>query len=50
MDISMQDTKLTSEMEITSIRISMRLRSALLKLGKKGDSYEDIIWRLLKNG
>jgi predicted CopG family antitoxin len=34
----------------TTIQISEELRDALKDLGKKGESYEDIIWRLVKEG
>jgi len=32
----------------TTIGITIKLKEELEKLGKKGDTYEDIIWRLLK--
>ena len=32
----------------TTIQISEKLKNELMALGKKGDTYEDIIWRLLK--
>jgi hypothetical protein len=33
----------------SSIQVSEDLRNALKDLGKKGESYEDIIWRLIKD-
>lgn len=35
-------------MEYTTIRVSKKLIDELKKLGKKGETYEDIIWRLIK--
>lgn len=32
----------------TTIGVSFKLHDTLAKLGKKGDSFEDILWRLLK--
>ena len=32
----------------TTIQVSYELKGELDKKGKKNDSYEDIIWRLLK--
>ena len=32
----------------TSIKVSVVLRDALRKLGSKGESYEDVIWRLVE--
>lgn len=32
----------------TTIKISKELKERLNALGRKGDTYEDIIWRLLK--
>jgi len=32
----------------TTIQISEELRNVLKDLGKKGESYDDIIWRLVK--
>lgn len=32
----------------TTIQISTELRDLLKSLGKKGESYDDIIWRLVK--
>ena len=32
----------------TTITVTKELKTALEDLGKKGDRYEDIIWRLLK--
>jgi len=34
--------------ENTTIQISIKLKEELEKIGKKKDTYEDIIWRLLK--
>ena len=34
--------------EYTSIRITKKLRKALQNIGKKNETYEDIIWRLLR--
>ena len=31
----------------TSLRISKKLRDALMNMGKKSQSYEDIIWSLM---
>ena len=33
----------------SSIQVSEELRNALKDLGKKGESYEDIIWRLIRD-
>ena len=33
---------------LTSIQISQETKNKLVKLGNKGDSYEDIILKLLK--
>lgn len=33
----------------TTIQISIKLREALKQLGKKGDTYEHIIWELIEN-
>ena len=35
------------QQESTSLRVSMRLKNALKKLGAKDETYEEIIWRLL---
>lgn len=32
----------------TTIKVSVELQEKLKQLGKKGDTYEDIIWRLLE--
>ena len=32
----------------TTIAISFKLHDALAKLGRKGDTVEEILWRLLK--
>ena len=32
----------------TTIEISFKLRDKLMKMGKKGETYENIIWRLIK--
>jgi hypothetical protein len=34
--------------EITTIQISRKLRQMLAGIGAKGDTYESILWRLLK--
>jgi hypothetical protein len=34
-------------MDITSIKVSKELRDRLKDMGKKGETYEDIIWRLI---
>ena len=34
-------------MNKTTISISERLRGELMKLGKKGETYEDIIWKIM---
>ena len=36
-------------MNITTIRMSKELRNKLKDLGKKGETYEHIIWNLLKH-
>lgn len=33
---------------MTTIQISERLRDKLKEMGKKGDSYEDVIWGLVE--
>ena len=33
----------------TTIEISFELRDRLKEIGKKGDTYEQIIWKLLEN-
>ena len=38
-----------AERELTSIQISKETKALLDKLGAKGDSYEDIIIRLLES-
>lgn len=35
--------------ETTTIKISTELRDKLKELGKKGETYEEIIMKLLKN-
>ena len=37
------------ESELTTIRVTKGLRNALKELGKKGETYEEILWRLIKN-
>lgn len=34
--------------ETTSIKISKKLKQELAKFGKFGETYEDVIWRLIK--
>jgi len=34
--------------EMTGLWVSKRLSEALKNLGRKGDTYEDIIWNLIK--
>jgi len=34
-------------MERTSIQVSKKLRDELLKMGKKGETYENIIWKII---
>ncbi len=34
-------------MSLTSIKISKELRDAIKDLGKKSQTYEDILWKLL---
>ncbi len=34
--------------EITTIQVSRKLKETLDALGKKNDTYEDILWRLIK--
>ena len=38
-----------SKKEFTTIKISIKLRDKLKELGKKGDIYEEIIWKLIEN-
>ena len=33
----------------STIQVSEELRNALKDLGKKGESYEDILWRLIEH-
>ena len=33
--------------EYTSLKVTKKLTSRLKDMGKKGESYEDIIWRLI---
>jgi len=33
--------------EVTSLRVSRRLRDELARLGSKDDSFEEILWRLV---
>jgi hypothetical protein len=35
--------------KMTILSVSIGLRNELAKLGTKGDTYESIIWRLIKN-
>lgn len=35
--------------ERTTIQVSKKLRDKLKELGKKGETYEDIIWKLVEN-
>lgn len=32
----------------TTIKVSKKLTSKLRELGSKGESYEDVIWRIIK--
>ncbi len=34
----------------TQIRVSWKLANALKDIGKKGETYEDVIWRLVNVG
>ncbi len=34
--------------EITTIKITKKLRDKLKEIGKKGETYEEIIWKLLE--
>ena len=36
------------EEEFTSLKVTKKLTSKLKDMGKKGESYEDIIWRLIE--
>ena len=36
-------------MKRSTIQVTEELRNALKELGKKGESYEDILWRLIKD-
>jgi len=35
------------DIQKTTIQVTLKLRDALMDLGKKGESYEAIIWRLI---
>ena len=45
-DIKTMNKKIKKQ--TTTIKISRKLQNKLKELGKKGDTYEDIIWRLIK--
>jgi len=34
--------------EFTNIRVSKKLKQELAKFGKFGETYEDVIWKLIK--
>jgi hypothetical protein len=34
--------------EITTVKLSKKTRDRLAELGSKGETYEDIIWRLIE--
>ena len=34
--------------EFTNIRVSKKLKEELAKFGKFGETYEDVIWKLIK--
>lgn len=38
---------MTEDKDTTTIQITLKLKEELEKLGKKGDTYEDIIWKSL---
>ncbi|HVP82685.1 MAG TPA: hypothetical protein VMS35_06560 [Nitrososphaeraceae archaeon] len=38
------------DIQKTTIQVTSQLRDALMDLGKKGESYESIIWRLINQG
>ena len=38
----------TAGEDYTSLKVTKRLTSRLKDMGKKGESYEDIIWRLIE--
>ena len=40
--------KLRSENELTTIRISRNTRAYLTGRGKKGETYDSIIWRMIE--
>ncbi|MGA7075617.1 MAG: hypothetical protein WBZ42_03595 [Halobacteriota archaeon] len=40
--------KITEDRELTSIQVSVETRELLRGLGRKGETYNDIITRLLK--
>lgn len=46
--ILMNQTGYPEEMALTTIKISQDLRDELRELGKKGESYEDVIKRLIQ--
>jgi len=35
--------------KITTIRVSEELREKLKSMGRKGETYEDIIWKLIEH-
>jgi len=39
---------LSRRKDITTIKVSRELKEKLNMLGRKGETYEDIIWRLVK--
>ncbi len=39
----------TTMEEKTTIQVSKKLRDKLKELGKKGETYEEIIWRLVEH-
>ena len=44
----MKQDKKGSELDMTQIQITKRTRSKLLQIGKKGDTYDEIINKLIK--
>jgi len=41
-------SKMTDDKKWTYIRVSKKLANKLRELGKMGDTYEDVIWRLIE--
>jgi hypothetical protein len=41
---------MTAGKEYTSLKVTKKLTSRLKELGTKGETYEDIIWKLIEKG